>query len=164
NYWGIQNIREKIDGDYIESNYGISKNDIDLIETHNVALEGTDQYYKSYLDSLELINPTDPETFSFIEKHIDVQEYLNYLSTEIERAKIFIEERQRYMAQHMADFFGLDQAIQLRVFSNINEAGTFNLNNVTTSPVVNGPYFKGQSYTIKAIPATGFKFNHWNIT
>jgi len=82
-YWGIQNLREKIDGNFIESNYKIDKSDVDLLETWENAIEGTSDAWLNYKDSLQLLSPTDPNTFSFINKHIDVQEYINYLVTEI---------------------------------------------------------------------------------
>ncbi|MBL7858644.1 MAG: CotH kinase family protein [Cyclobacteriaceae bacterium] len=82
-YWGIQNLREKIDGDFIESNYGIKKNDLDLIETWGNAIEGSSDAYYTYLNTLGTLNPTDPATFQFIDQHIDVQEFINYLAAEI---------------------------------------------------------------------------------
>lgn len=83
-YWGIQNMREKIDGDYIESNYGITKDDLDLLETGGNPIEGTAERYNIFMDSLSTkVNRADPSTFAFIERYIDVQEYLNYLTTEV---------------------------------------------------------------------------------
>jgi hypothetical protein len=82
-YWGIQDLREKIDGDFIESNYGIDKNDIDLLETYENAIVGDNTAWVSYKTTLAQLNPTDPATFDFIDTHIDVQEYINYLITEI---------------------------------------------------------------------------------
>jgi hypothetical protein len=82
-YWGIQNLREKIDGDFIESNYGIKKDDIDLLETYENAIEGTNEAYINYKNTLQGMNPSDPATFKFIDDHIDVQEYINYLVSEI---------------------------------------------------------------------------------
>ncbi|HEY8938406.1 MAG TPA: CotH kinase family protein [Cyclobacteriaceae bacterium] len=82
-YWGIQSLREKIDGDYIESNYGIKKDDIDLLETYENAIEGTNEAYVNYKNTLQGMNPSDPATFKFIDDHIDVQEYINYLVSEI---------------------------------------------------------------------------------
>lgn len=82
-YWGIQNMREKIDADYIESNYGIKKDDIDLIETWGAALEGTTDVYNAYLSTLQQMDLTDPASFEYIDQHIDVQEFINYLVTEI---------------------------------------------------------------------------------
>jgi len=295
-YWGIQNMREKLDGDFIESNYGINKDDVDMIEGISKVIEGSDEAYESYLESLNTMDLADPASFTFIDNHIDVQEYINYLTTEIyfcntdwpnnnvkfwrqrstngkfrwilwdldfglgqnprsysthptleyvtddastgsgnspastlhirlvmqnpefkerfiktlntamsstfspenfnkqieifknriknempyhkqrwggtmdnweleiEKAKRFIAERQIYMNKHMSDFFGLGENIHLTVFSNIDGAGSFYLNNTITSPIVNGPYFKGTSYTVKAIPSTGYRFKHWKIT
>ena len=83
NYWGIQNIREKIDADYIESNYAVRKDDLDLIETWGIALEGTNNAYMTYLDSLQKIDRNAADAYKFIERYIDVQEYINYLTAEI---------------------------------------------------------------------------------
>jgi hypothetical protein len=82
-YWGIQNLREKIDADYIESNFGIDKDDVDLLETNENAIEGTKDAYVNYKNTLQTLNPTDPATFEFIDNNIDVQEYINYLVAEI---------------------------------------------------------------------------------
>jgi hypothetical protein len=83
-YWGIQNLREKIDADYFKTNYGIESDDLDLLEFWggNV-LEGTADKYWIYLDSLQKVDLTDPKSFELIERYIDVQEYINYLTTEI---------------------------------------------------------------------------------
>jgi len=39
-YWGIGNIREKIDGSYIESNYGIPEEEIDMVENYSNIVAG----------------------------------------------------------------------------------------------------------------------------
>jgi len=294
-YWGIQNMREKIDGDFIESNYGISKDDIDLIEKYKTVIEGTDETYRSYFESLQLMDMTEPASFDFVDEHIDVQEYINYLVTEIyvantdwpgnnmkfwrqrstngkfrwilwdtdfglgfnsnpsdhptlkyattpgtsgatsgeatvhiqlmlqnpifkerfittlttamssifsptnfnneveifqnrlkdempyhkarwggtmeewenyiQKVKTFMAERQPFMMQHITEFFGRStESVMLNFYSNTPGAGTFYLNNSIHSPVVNGPYFKGDSYTVKAIPSSGYTFSHWNIS
>lgn len=82
-YWGILNLREKIDGDYIESNYGVKKNDLDIVETWMNAVEGSSDHYQNYLGSLRSMDRSKPEAFEFIDSHIDVQEYINYLVMEI---------------------------------------------------------------------------------
>ncbi len=82
-YWGIQNIREKIDADYIESNYGVKRDDLDLIETWGTALEGSMTHYNIFMDSLQKIDLSKDEAFDFIGRYIDVQEFINYLTAEI---------------------------------------------------------------------------------
>ena len=76
-YWGILNVRERIDGDYFESNYDAT--DIDLLEGGGDPQEGTSDKYNVYMDSLvRRVQINNPETFAFIDRNIDVQEYINY--------------------------------------------------------------------------------------
>jgi hypothetical protein len=83
-YWGIQNLREKIDGDYIKANYGIDASDIDLLEFWGgSAIEGDGIAYQNFINDLQQKDLSDPATFNFIDEHIDVQEFINYLTTEI---------------------------------------------------------------------------------
>lgn len=83
-YMGIQNIREKIDADFIESNYNVDQDDLDLIETwDDYALEGTPEGYVNYKTALAGMNRTTPAAYAHIDQHIDMQEYINYMITEI---------------------------------------------------------------------------------
>ncbi len=82
-YWGIQNLREKIDADFIESNYGYSKDEIDLLETYENAIEGTNVSYQSYKNALRAMNRKTQAAYDFIDQNIDIDEYVNYLVTEI---------------------------------------------------------------------------------
>jgi len=82
-YWGIQNMREKIDADYIETNYGVKRNDLDLLEAWGNPVEGTNAAYFTYLNTLQTLDPSLPATFQFIDQNIEVQEYINYLVAQI---------------------------------------------------------------------------------
>ncbi len=82
-YWGIQNLREKIDGDFIEANYGYKKDEIDLLETYENAIEGTNTSYVSYKNALRNMNRKTDAAYNFIDQNIDIDEYINYLVTEI---------------------------------------------------------------------------------
>jgi hypothetical protein len=82
-YMGIQNLREKIDADFIESNYSVDRDDLELIETYENALEGSSDAYISYKNALAGMDRTTQEAYNFIDQHIDVQEFINYLVAEI---------------------------------------------------------------------------------
>lgn len=82
-YWGIMNIREKIDADYFESNFAISEDDLELYQANGHALIGSRHQHDSYLNGLYQIDLSTPEAFDYIDRHIDVQEYINYLTCEI---------------------------------------------------------------------------------
>jgi hypothetical protein len=82
-YMGIQNIREKIDADFIEGNYNVDKDNLDLIETYENALEGSSDTYVTYKNTLAGMNRTTEAAYNYIDQHIDVQEFINYLVAEI---------------------------------------------------------------------------------
>lgn len=82
-YMGIQNLREKMDADYIDSNYGFNDEEIDLLESYGYAKEGTADAYATYLNTLASMNRSTPAAFAYIDAHIDVQEYINYLVAQI---------------------------------------------------------------------------------
>ncbi|MCP4185134.1 MAG: hypothetical protein GY761_17795, partial [Hyphomicrobiales bacterium] len=52
-YWGIHNVREKIDEDYVESNYDIESNTIDLLESNSEIFVGSDDHYQDLLDYID---------------------------------------------------------------------------------------------------------------
>jgi hypothetical protein len=81
-YRGILNLREKIDADYFQTNYGVKKEDLDLGEWQ-FALEGSIADYQNYLSTLSTMNLSTPEAFDYIDSNIDVQEFINYMITEI---------------------------------------------------------------------------------
>jgi hypothetical protein len=81
-YWGILNLREKIDADYFKTNYGVDKEDLDLGEWQ-IALEGSVADYNNYLSNLAAMNLTTDEAYDYIDSNIDVEEFINYLVTEI---------------------------------------------------------------------------------
>lgn len=82
-YMGIQNLREKIDADFIESNYSVDKDDLDLLETYENALEGSADGYLNYKNTLAGMDRSTLAAYNFIDQHIDIQEYINYLVAQI---------------------------------------------------------------------------------
>ncbi|MFM7327312.1 MAG: CotH kinase family protein [Bacteroidota bacterium] len=82
-YWGIMNIREKPDSDYITANYGYEPEEIHLIDQSGRALEGEVAPWYEYLNGLENMDRTTPEAWKFISDNIDAEEYISYLATEI---------------------------------------------------------------------------------
>ncbi len=69
-YWGILNIRERSDEDFILSNYNIK--DIEIVES----LEPRNS--SSYYDELLQILDQETLTYQDISSHIDVVEFINY--------------------------------------------------------------------------------------
>lgn len=79
-YWGIHNIREKSNEDSFEENFNISKDDIDLITSYFVELNGptANSIYDFYA---KLKN--DELTYNQINEIIDVNSFIDYFAYEV---------------------------------------------------------------------------------
>ncbi len=78
-YWGIHNLREKLNEDWVAGHYGINDDDVELIEE---TWSGESANYNE-LNDLLASDLNAPEAFADIEKRMDVDEYLSYLVAEI---------------------------------------------------------------------------------
>lgn len=82
-YWGVLNIREKPNEDYLYSNYGLDKDSVDFLENNNQIIAGDNQDYLnlvSYLNSNDLSAHLVYET---VKSQIDIESYINYQFTEL---------------------------------------------------------------------------------
>jgi hypothetical protein len=87
-YWGIMNIREKLNENYIEHNAKVDADSINYLEGllrtgDGYILSGSNTDYLAFLNKLTNINLSTDAAFDYINSQIDVNEYINYLIAEI---------------------------------------------------------------------------------
>ena len=82
-YWGIHNIRERVNRYYPESNYGVDPDNIDLLEGNNVIIEGDADHYSAMLDFIENNDMSLTENYRYIKTQMDINEFMNYQITNI---------------------------------------------------------------------------------
>ena len=82
-YWGIHNLREKLNEHYIESNHGIARKKIDLLEGDGTVLEGDADQYSAMMEFLESSDMTTIEAYDHLESLLDVGEFINYQLSQI---------------------------------------------------------------------------------
>jgi hypothetical protein len=87
-YYGIQNIREKLNEDYLASHHGIDKDNVDIISrywrrTYPIVVEGDDAAYLELENYLENTNMQSEESFNYIKSVIDIDNLLDYLALQI---------------------------------------------------------------------------------
>ena len=76
-YWGLHNIREKLNRYYPATNYGIDPNAVDIIEGDGLPKAGDAEHYRFTIDFLETHDLGDPESYAQATRLIDVVEYMN---------------------------------------------------------------------------------------
>jgi len=87
-YWGIYNIRDKINSDYIASLHNINPDDIDLLEYElnnrsPVVMEGTAENYNQLYAYIKETDLSQEESYNFLESWMDMDEFINYQVCEI---------------------------------------------------------------------------------
>lgn len=81
-YWGVYGIREKLDEHYVESNYGVNSNSIDLLNPVSV-LSGSDVEFLNMYDYIINTSATDVDFYNNVTTMLDIENYIDYFITEI---------------------------------------------------------------------------------
>jgi len=82
-FWGIQNIREKVNEHFLSSHHFISSDNIDLLEGGGEAIHGTNTDYMNLLDYIENNEMNDSLVQNALEHWIDIESYMSYQAFQI---------------------------------------------------------------------------------
>jgi len=93
-YWGIYNIRDKINCDYLASLHNLNPDDIDLLEyelgsSTPVVMDGNADNYKLFYSYVKETDLSLEENYSYLETWMDVDEFINYQICEIYYDNVF---------------------------------------------------------------------------
>jgi hypothetical protein len=82
-YWGIYNIREKVNRYFIAGHHDIDKDSIDLIE-HRLTLKlGSSRHYRKMLQFIEKNSMADPVNYAYLQSQMDVDNFMQYKIAQI---------------------------------------------------------------------------------
>jgi hypothetical protein len=88
-YWGIYNIREKINADFIASNNNLDKKKFDLIQDSWLEVKNGDRkHYEKTLEFIKKCDKTKPSNYVKAKKIIDVNNFIDYTICELYVANI----------------------------------------------------------------------------
>ncbi len=81
-YWGIHNLREKVNEAYLANNYGVDPDSVELLtknpeEPWNV-LAGSADHYNAMIDYLRNNDISQDAHYQYIRTQMEVDEYINY--------------------------------------------------------------------------------------
>ncbi len=79
-YYGIQNLRERSDFDFIYSNYGLDEEDVLLLESGEIETDTSFAQVNTYITTNDI---TKPDEYSKVCDMIDIESFINYFLTEI---------------------------------------------------------------------------------
>lgn len=83
-YWGIYNIREKVNRFFLAGHHPEVDNDsIDLIEHRYTRKRGSTRHYMSLMNFLETHSLADPANYAYVNTQMDVQNFMDYQIAQI---------------------------------------------------------------------------------
>jgi len=77
-YWGIQNIREKINEHYIASHFDIDPNNIDLLENQGNPIIGDAENYNMLIDYIASHDLSIPQNYEYVKTQMDMENFIDY--------------------------------------------------------------------------------------
>lgn len=83
NYWGVHNVREKINEHFIASHYNLDPDSINLLENESSVIQGDNRDYLALLDFLQTHNLSSTSNFEFVKNEIDINNFMNYMLCQI---------------------------------------------------------------------------------
>jgi hypothetical protein len=82
-YWGIQDIREKINSNYLSENHFVNPDNINLLVSNASVLEGTNAGYNQMTTFLNINTLESSQNYLQVKNKIDINNYIQYQLTQI---------------------------------------------------------------------------------
>jgi len=82
-YWGMLNIRERLDRHYFERKYGIPEADLEIIADGYQIDEGNDAHFQAMFSFLQNNSLVEHANFEYINTQMDVDNFRDYFITNI---------------------------------------------------------------------------------
>lgn len=82
-YWGIHNIREKIDRFYVSDNFGIHEDSTEVIRENHKIIEGDFYHYVKMIDYVKNVPTVDSIVYDSISKLVKISNYTDYFIAEM---------------------------------------------------------------------------------
>lgn len=82
-YWGVYNIRERVNEDYITQYHNVDPNNLDYLTLDNVVLEGDNLHYMALYDYLQNNTLISDANYDYVTTQIDIENYINYMLAEM---------------------------------------------------------------------------------
>ncbi|MAU00233.1 MAG: dockerin [Anaerolineaceae bacterium] len=82
-YWGVHNIRERLDNNYLGLTYDIDNNSLDLLSNRGTVEEGNADHFNAMMDFVTTTGVVDSADFAYLQTQMDVQNFIEYMTAEI---------------------------------------------------------------------------------
>ena len=78
-YWGLYNLREKVNEDYLASHHGVDPNRVDILVWNGFAMAGSNEAYRALIKYVTTHDMRNPEYYAYVSSQIDIDNFIDYL-------------------------------------------------------------------------------------
>jgi hypothetical protein len=82
-YWGLVEIRERIDADHLHYNYGADTDSLLLMEEENWSIQGDTSYSRALREFIRTADLNDEANWSQVEAQLDLHSLMDYFALEM---------------------------------------------------------------------------------
>ncbi|MFC1569966.1 CotH kinase family protein [bacterium] len=82
-YWGVHNLREKINEHYIASNYDFDPDNLDILEYYEAVIQGESDHYLQMMNYIVSHDMSIPEYYEVVKADMDVNNFIDYQVAQI---------------------------------------------------------------------------------
>ncbi|MCB9248941.1 MAG: CotH kinase family protein [Ignavibacteriales bacterium] len=82
-YWGIHNIRERMNKHYIAQHKGVDSDAIDVLRNRRTVVKGSADHYDAMYSFIQNNDMSLAENYSYIEAQMDIDNYISYIIAEM---------------------------------------------------------------------------------
>lgn len=77
-YWGLYNLREKVNEDFLSSKHGVKKSQVTILEANAEVVEGSNEDYLALINYVSTANPTAPDFYATVAAQMDMDNFIAY--------------------------------------------------------------------------------------
>ena len=82
-YWGLYNLREKVNEDFLAVRHGLDADDITILEKKSFPIEGDNADYKALIEYVEQTDLRTDEAFARVAEEVDLDNFATYYAAQI---------------------------------------------------------------------------------
>lgn len=82
-YWGIHNIREKVNEHFVASNHNVDADSVELLENNGEPIVGSGQHYSDMIDFVSNNNLATTSNYEYVKTLMDVDNFIKYELSQI---------------------------------------------------------------------------------
>ncbi len=81
-YWGIHNMRERVNPEYVEANHGVDHKDVNFLEFDGDVKQGSGDGFTALLDFVENNDMTNSANYDQVKDMLDIENFVDYFAVE----------------------------------------------------------------------------------